>query len=223
MCLLLVDTCLLKVDNRSMDMSEPATVVASSGTAAVLRVLAGAEQGFTIRELGRLAGVSHGRAAQVVRNLSRHGVVLTQVQGRSQLCSLNRDNVATPLLIDLTRLRTTAFDRLRQLIDAWLVPAVHASIFGSTARGDGDVNSDIDVLVIRPDHLQPDDEQWVAQLQETADSAYRLTGNALAWFEISRHDLHGAVTAGEAIVHEWRREAVHLAGERLRDLIRGAS
>jgi hypothetical protein len=61
-----------------VNLSEPASVVMAPGTAAVIRVLAGAEDAFTIRQIGRLAGVSHARAAQVVALLDRHGVVDTE-------------------------------------------------------------------------------------------------------------------------------------------------
>ena len=39
-----------------MDWNEPAAAVMSRGTAAVLRVLAGADGSFCVRELARLAG-----------------------------------------------------------------------------------------------------------------------------------------------------------------------
>ena len=57
-----------------MNLSEPASVVMAQGTAAVIRVLADAEDAYTIRQIGRRAGISHARAAQVVALLDRHGV-----------------------------------------------------------------------------------------------------------------------------------------------------
>ncbi|PZF84493.1 nucleotidyltransferase domain-containing protein [Jiangella anatolica] len=205
-----------------MDMSEPATVAMPRGKIAVLRVLAGADHPFTIRELGRLAGVTHERAAQVVRELSGHGVVTVEPYGRARLCRLNREHLAAAPLIALVTLRQRLIELLRERLSGWSEPSLHASLFGSVARGDGDEASDIDVLVVRPAGREPDDEPWLTQLHETAATAHRATGNSLAWFELSADEIARAVRAREPIIAEWQRDGVHLAGVRLPELIRDA-
>lgn len=203
-----------------MDLSDPASVALPTSSAAVIRVLAGADTSFTTREIGRLAGVSHTRAAQVVRALARHGVVAVEQRGRSHLCRLNRDHVATAPLVALVSLRRALLDRLRDQVSDWGLPAVHVSVFGSAARGDGGLDSDIDLLVVRPDGVDADDDDWAAQLHQAADAAYHASGNALAWFEVSMAELRQAVRAREAIIREWRQDAVHLGGRRLEALLR---
>ena len=59
-------------------------------SAAVIRVLAGAEDVYTIRMLGRLVA-SVTRAALVVDALVRLGVVQTEDRGRARLWRLNRE------------------------------------------------------------------------------------------------------------------------------------
>jgi predicted nucleotidyltransferase len=202
-----------------MDMSEPASVAMAPGTAAVIRVLAGADDTFTIRELGRLAGVSHARAAQVVDALARHGVVDIVDRGRARLCSLNREHLAAPALVALVGLRRSLVELLQRQISSWRIRPLHASVFGSTARGDGGVDSDIDVLVVRPDDMEPGAAPWSVQLHATAEVARRATGNSLSWFEVSRVELAVAVASQEPILREWRADSIQLDGSRLAEIL----
>jgi hypothetical protein len=206
-----------------MDLSEPASIVMPPGTAAVIRVLAGAEDAFTIRQIGRLASVSHARAAQVVALLDRHGVVHAEDRGRSRLCTLNREHLATPALIALVSLRNSMVELLRQEVESWAIRPLHSSVFGSAARGDGDVTSDLDVLVIRPDDVGPGTDAWSEQLHSTAGRLRRATGNPVAWFDTSPEELRLAIAAGEPIVQQWRSDSVHLTGSTLAAVLREAA
>jgi predicted nucleotidyltransferase len=204
-----------------VDLAEPATVIMPPGTAAVIRVLAGAEDAFTIRQIGRLAGVSHARAAQVVALLDRHGVVDTEDRGPSRLCTLNREHLATPALIELVELKRSMLRLIRREIESWAVKPLHASVFGSAARGDGDVTSDLDVLVVHPDNVGTD--AWSEQLNAAAGRVRRGTGNPVAWFDISREELRLALAAGEPIVQQWRSDSIHLIGSTLATVLKEAA
>ena len=50
--------------------------------------------------------------------------------------------------VEATVISTALLDGLRDRIAAWPIAPVHASLFGSAARRDGDERSDIDVLVV---------------------------------------------------------------------------
>jgi predicted nucleotidyltransferase len=204
-----------------VDLAEPATVIMPPGTAAVIRVLAGAEDAFTIRQIGRLAGVSHARAAQVVALLDRHGVVDTEDRGPSRLCTLNREHLATPALIELVELKRSMLRLIRREIESWAVKPLHASVFGSAARGDGDVTSDLDVLVVHQDNVGTD--AWSEQLNTAAGHVRRATGNPVAWFDISREELRLALAAGEPIVQQWRSDSIHLIGSTLATVLKEAA
>jgi hypothetical protein len=203
-----------------VNLSEPASVVMAPGTAAVIRVLAGAEDAFTIRQIGRLAGVSHARAAQVVALLDQHGVVDTEDRGPSRLCTLNREHLATPALVALVDLRRSMLELIRREIESWQMRPLHASVFGSAARGDGGVMSDLDVLVIRPDDIGPETDAWSEQLRSAAIQLRRAIGNPVAWFDTSRDELRQAMAAGEPILQQWRLDSVHLTGSTLTTVLR---
>lgn len=206
-----------------MHLSEPASVALPAGTAAVLRALAGTDAALTVRRVARVAGVSPTRAHQVVLRLSEHGLVLIEEQGPSKLCRLNREHLAAPAVIELVRLRAAMLEFLRQQIDGWAVPADHASLFGSAARGDGDTASDLDILVIRPADRPEDDPIWREQLFVAETRIHAATGNRVAWFEISNAEFLHMVRTRGPVVDEWRRDALRLTGPDLRALLREAS
>jgi predicted nucleotidyltransferase len=118
-------------------------------------------------------------------------------------------------LIALVELRRSMLELIRQEIESWSMRPLHASVFGSAARGDGDVTSDLDVLVIRPDDIEPGTDAWSEQLRNVAGQLRRATGNPVAWFDTSRDELRQAMAAGEPILEQWRLDSVHLTGSTL--------
>jgi predicted nucleotidyltransferase/DNA-binding transcriptional ArsR family regulator len=205
-----------------VDLGRPAAVALPSGTEAVIRALAGTVAPLGVRELARVAGVSANRASQVLTHLIAHGLVTVEEHGAGRLCRLNRAHLAAEPLLALVGLRGRLLEFLRDEVGAWKPPALHVSLFGSAARGDGDTHSDLDLLVVRADRKK-DEEAWEGQLYDSAERIIAATGNQVAWIVITPADLARAVEAGEPIVPEWRRDAIHLAGRRLDQLLRQAA
>lgn len=206
-----------------MDVARPGRILMPPGTEAVLRVLAGSDGALGVRQIARLAGVSANRASQVLSDLADHGLVLVDEHGAGRLCRLNRAHLAADPLLALVGLRARLMDFLRSEVAAWPQRPVHVSLFGSAARADGTTSSDLDLLVIRPDTSNDDDESWDEQLFECGQRIFAATGNRAAWFLTTPGDLRRAVEAGEPIIGEWRRDGIHLAGRRLEALLRQAA
>jgi predicted nucleotidyltransferase len=204
-----------------MDWKEPAAPVMSHGTAAILRALAGADGPFSVRELARLGDVSQTRARHAVDALAEHGLVTVRAGGGAHLVQLNHDHLATEPSVALATLRSRVLDRIRVEIAAWELPAVHASMYGSAARGDGGPTSDIDLLVVH-NRLSTEREQdrWGDQLAQSGGLIRRWTGNWVSWFQITQDRLSEMVTGAHPLVTEWRRDAVTLAGPPLPTLMR---
>lgn len=202
-----------------MDLGEPSSVGLPSRTAAVLRVLGGVRGSLSIREIARLAGVSSTRTAEVIGHLVEHGVVERQERAGAHLCQLNRDHLAAGALLDLAELRGRLLDALRTELESWQLAPLHASLFGSAARGDGHLHSDIDILLIEPGGV--DHDSWDTQLLASGERIERRTGNHVSWISLPHTQLH--VAADEPILADWQTDGIHLAGTRLTALLSTAA
>jgi len=105
------------------------------------------------------------------------------------LYTLNRDHIAAPVALALVSMRSALLDRLRAAVADWEVPAAHVSLFGSAARGDGDISSDIDLFIVRPAAVSPEDQIWRAQLDSLSRNVSRWTGNHAGISEIGEREL----------------------------------
>jgi predicted nucleotidyltransferase len=203
-----------------MDVSKPFTAISSGVDADVLVVLAGSTKPRSGRELARRAGRSNTGVQHVLDRLVEHGLVNREEVGRTFLYELNRDHLLAPTVEQMADARAELVRRLRDAIDAWEVPPVHASLFGSAARGDGDASSDIDLLVVRPADVDPEDPAWRDQLNALADLVRRWTGNSAGIAEVSEGELPRLRKDRPPIVEEVGEDAVDLAGEETRKLLR---
>ena len=186
-------------------------------TAAVLRVLAGADTAFSVRQAALIAGVSAPRALEIVDHAAARGLVLVEQAGRSRMCRLNRDHIAADAIVALVTLRQRMLETLTADIGGWAIEPLHASLFGSAARGDGGPDSDLDVLVVGGDDTP--EAAWQEQMYASGQRLERRIGNRVSWFDISRADLERAVAQEEAVIADWRKDGIHLAGQPLRALL----
>jgi predicted nucleotidyltransferase len=195
-------------------MSSPYSVVLSAAEGPILALLAGTSKALSGREVARLSGVSVNGAWKALRRLADHGLVREEpAGGNTTLYSLNRDHVAVGAITDLVRLRSVLVDRLRDRIASWTPPPVHAWMYGSAARGDGDTHSDIDLLVVRPTGVDEEDAQWRSQLDELAKAAWSWTGNYASIAEIPVGELVRLRRERPAVVDDVVRDGIALAGE----------
>lgn len=200
-----------------MNLSEPADLVMPRATAAVLRVLAGADTSFSVREAARIAGVSAPRALEIINHAEERGLVIVERAGQARMCRLNRQHLAADAIVALVTLRSQILERIRLEVESWELQPAHASLFGSVARGEGTSDSDLDVLVVRTDDV--DGESWERQLSTSGERLQLVLGNAVSWFDVSRADLRRAAAAQEGLVDHWRSDGVHLAGTALGDVL----
>nr|WP_246344854.1 nucleotidyltransferase domain-containing protein [Conexibacter arvalis] len=128
------------------------------------------------------------------------------------LYTLNRDHVAAPAAVALAQLRSEVVERARREVAAWQIAAQHASVFGSFARGDGDVGSDIDLFVVRPAGVSADDADWREQLDRLAERVRAWTGNHASIAEVASDDLARLREDRPLIVDELSADAIALAG-----------
>jgi hypothetical protein len=168
---------------------------------------------LTGRQVARLTGrSSHSGVLEALHRLTDHGLVDRVELNRAFLFSLNREHLAYPAVIALTEMRSALFGRIQQELGTWEIAPIHASLFGSTARGDGDTHSDIDLFVVRPTAVLEEDPGWREQLDGLASKISRWTGNHAAILEAAEGELARLATEEPPIVAELRSDAIVLRG-----------
>ena len=203
-----------------MDVTRPYTAISPSVDTAVLVVLAGSSVPHSGREIARRAGRSKTGVQHVLERLVDQGIVERLSTGNTQLYSLNRDHLLAAAVEQIASAHTELIRRLRDTISSWKTPAVHASLFGSAARGDGDTRSDIDLLIVRPANLDAESAPWLAQIDALAEDVRCWTGNNAGITEISESDLPRLAEEQPPILAELRRDAIELTGKSPTTLLR---
>jgi predicted nucleotidyltransferase len=207
----------------AVDVARPYTAVCPSLDGEVLRVLAGARSGFTGRQVALLTGrSSHSGVLRVLNRMSDQGLVDRIELNAASLYALNRDHLAAPAVEALAGLRVKLLDRIREKIETWEIKPVHASLFGSAARGDGDIHSDIDVLIVRPNGTSAEVPTWRLELDELATEIGRWTGNFAAIIDRSQTELASLSRDKAPVLTELRSDAITLHGPNLATLLDGA-
>jgi predicted nucleotidyltransferase len=196
-----------------MDVSRPISAVAPSLEGEVLQTLAGTRMGMTGRQVALLTGrKSHSGVLDALHRLADQGLVKRVELNRAFLFSLNREHLAADAVLELAGLRAELLARLRREIEGWEIAPIHASLFGSTARGDGDSHSDIDLFVVRPEGILDEDPVWRTQLDGLAAKIERWTGNRASMSDIAEGEIPRLSAERPPIVEALSSEAVHLAG-----------
>lgn len=147
-------------------------------------------------------------------------MVLGEERAQAVFYTANRQHLAWPAVATLTSLRATLLDRLRVELGGWTLPPMHASLFGSTARGDGGPESDIDLLLLVPDGVAEDEPPWADQVDRLREQVRAWTGNNCQAFQVDRARLAEHVRAADPLVDELRRDAITLAGQDLAAVLR---
>jgi predicted nucleotidyltransferase len=173
-----------------MDFRRPLSVVAPTLDGDVLGVLAGAEEEFTGRRIHQVLGRgSEEGVRKAADRLVQQGIVSRRQAGQAKLYSLNRSHLAAPYVEELTTLRAKLNMRLKVAVREWEIPPVVLFMFGSAARGEADLGSDLDLFVLHPPLLKKAEQQWQDQIGELENEATVWTGNEARIVEYRRRDL----------------------------------
>lgn len=208
----------------SMDVSRPYSAVSPGLEGDVLVVLAGTTRPLTGRRVATL--VRHGSPDGVRKALDRlvaQGVVLREEAGRALMHSLNRRHLAVPAVEVMAGMRRELLRRLRDSLAGWAPAPVHASMFGSAARADGDINSDIDLFLVHPAEVSEDDPDWRARIEQLGEDVLAWTGNYAAVIDLPEQDLSRLRRSRPPVVDELLRDGIDLAGVPLEELLGAAN
>jgi Nucleotidyltransferase domain len=226
-----------------VDLSDPTSAVTATLDGPVLAVLAGAGKPLTVGEV--TAQMPRGSEVGIRRSLGRlveQGIVRATEMGRNRVHELNRDHIAAPIANQLAGMRIELWRRLRSKLASWKPKPLYACVFGSAARGDGDSQSDIDLLLVHPPFpgdndprrgsptlgrqlaglaaelttLQLTDREvtrWRRQLDQLHHDVRSWTGNPLQAVEMSGYQWADYKRGRSSLYMEISRDAIQVAGE----------
>lgn len=102
--------------------------------------------------------------------------------------------------------------RLRQAFADWDPEPFHASLFGSAARRDGGVASDIDIFLMRDEHVDGENAAWRDQVDALEREILSWTGNPAAIVEVADDSGWRDARSSSPLVRQLQRDAIDLAG-----------
>ena len=204
-----------------MDFTRPLEALIPGAPGRLLGALARVEAELPVSTLAAVAGVGRTRASAVLKVLAELGVISRRQVGPTVLVRLERANAAGQLVARLGGLRMQVIEEMRGLAGDLDPQPLSLTLFGSLARGDADIASDIDILAVRP---AGGSERWAASLTGFSSKAQVLTGNRV---QILDYDLSGlqqryAARGDAAGARFWQsgaQDALTLAGADLQELM----
>jgi predicted nucleotidyltransferase len=207
-----------------VDLSMPLAVVTPTLDAAVLHALAATTAWTSGAQVHRMAGAgSPDGVRRVLARLVGQGIVLADAHPHATLYLLNRDHVAAGEIVAMTRIRATIIERITAALEGWSPQPLHASLFGSFARGDATTTSDIDVLVVMSAADNASSDTQALQIDQLASDIMKWTGNRGHIVNPAPDTLTAMIAGDDPLLASWRAEQIHVMGERLLDLLRSLS
>ncbi len=189
-----------------MDLGSAAQAITPTLDGPVLAVLAATAAPLSIGEVtGLLDRGSRKGVYNVLNRLADQGIVDVHAVGSVHGYMLNREHVAAPAAEAIANVWVVLFERIRAEIEEWSIQPVHAIMFGSAARRDGDTHSDIDILIVRRDTIDRVDV-WETQTSDLAARIERWTGNHAHIVDFAQSELAG--DRGRELIESVRADGV---------------
>lgn len=211
-----------------MNLSEPLDGLTTTVEAAVLRVLARSDAGFSGRQVHALAGVgSTSSVHRALGNLVQVGIVTSKSRPPAIIYRANREHVLWPVVELGLASRTRAFNSIRAFFGDNVpdeVPEdskVTAVIYGSVARRESHAASDVDLFLVFPDGFDADARADFSY--RLADHVRRVTGNEAQVYSVERAELVQRLAENDPLVANVVADGILVFGASLKTLASSAA
>ncbi|MEE8485310.1 MAG: helix-turn-helix domain-containing protein [Acidimicrobiia bacterium] len=189
----------------------------------VLAVLAETTAELNLRTIARLSGVSLAQVSRVLPGLVELGLVERREAPPSSLFRLVPEHVAAGPLVALARGRDGVIAEMGRVAAALLVVPASVIIFGSFARGEADIESDIDTVFVRPAGVDESDVAWSASIEQWRSQIHRISGNPVEVLEVGSEEIGARLRSEQPVWRDIRREGIVVHGRGLKELQEGHS
>lgn len=196
-----------------MNLSNPLESLFPGGHGQVLRVLLEQPEPLSGRSIALLLGEKLGksRVLEILGQLVDVGIVDRDVVGSAHRYQINRDHISYPSLVKLVSPVTQLVRLIERQISSWQIPPARASLFGSTVKSTSTSKSDLDLLILRPDSISPDDEIWGDQTFRLTVRLERATGLTVQLVEYSTSEYQQLEEAGARLTNEILNSSIEVA------------
>ena len=206
-----------------MDFVRPIEAIVPGVQGRVLSVLAETTADLNMRTIARLAGVSLAQASRVLARLVELGVVERRDVPPSSLFQLVRQHVAVGPLLALARARDALIGEMGRLAAGLPLVPVSVIVFGSFARGEADVDSDVDAVLVRPAGVGESDELWSESVEQWRASVRQAGGNRVEVLEAGSDEVVALLNTRRQVWRDIWRDGLVVHGLSLAELEGGSS
>jgi predicted nucleotidyltransferase len=205
-----------------MDFVRPVEAIVPGVQGRVLSVLAETTADLNMRTIARLADVSLSQASRVLARLVELGVIERHDVPPSSLFRLVRQHVAVGPLLALARGRDALIGEMGRIALGLPVAPMSAIVFGSFARGEADIESDIDTVLVRPSGVDESDELWSESVEQWRASVHRASGNRVDVLEVASGEVAALLSSRRQVWRDIRRDGLVVHGVSLVELEGGS-
>lgn len=184
----------------------------SRGRIAVLRMLWGLDVPVTTAEAARRTRLTHPAAGQILSHFSDLGIVGKAPAGRGHTYWLLRDNAYVEDIVDEVFLAERDMPEVMasEIEDALSPHAVSVYLFGSYARGEQSLESDVDVIAVADDATSA--EPLRAAADELSARFPRRYGVMLSAIVYPRREAGDLSCRAPSLYQSVARDGVRLSG-----------
>lgn len=154
----------------------------------ILRLFSRTRGSYSGREVARLIGYSHNPTIQALKELEAQGLLRRKSIGASHEYTLNEEHLlVSGILLDAFQTERNALLEVARIFQEQMGKDFEeAIIFGSVARGEERLDSDVDILIIISDRA--DTGALEDKVSEATSLAMAATGNPVSPVMVSRSE-----------------------------------
>lgn len=198
-----------------MDFRHPVEATIPGAQGRVIAALLGTSGELNLRTIARIARVSVAQASRVLPGLVELGMIKRREVPPSSMFRLVPEHVASRALLELANSRAAVIAEMGRAASKIRPEPVSVLTFGSFARGDGEIDSDIDVIVVRPAEVDVDDEEWSQAIERWRVVVGRVAGNTVEVLDIGVGAVATKMSRGTQLWRDIQRDGEVVFGERL--------